>query len=101
MVERREFGMEVMAKEVEVAVVRVVPPLKMLVLEKVLAVVVEKAVVKTPVDELYESGKIAESDVLEILLLNEVQSVLVRKPLVEPLDWESVRVLPESESGPE
>ena len=48
-VERIAFGMLEIAKVVEVAVVRVVPPLKMLVLEKVLLVVVEKREVKTPV----------------------------------------------------
>ena len=49
-------------------------------------VVVENAVVKTPVLELYASGKIAESEVEEILLLKLFQSVEERKPLVEALD---------------
>ena len=73
-----------MAKFVVDAWVRVVLPLKVLVLEKVLLVVVEKREVKTPVVLLYESGKTALSDEEEILELKEVQSVLVRKPLVDP-----------------
>ena len=49
-------------KLVLVALVSVVLPLKMLVLENVLAVVVLKDVEKTPVAELYARGKVAEKD---------------------------------------
>ena len=71
-VERIAFVILVIAKLEVVALVNVVVPLKVLIPEKVLSVVVEKAVVKTPVDELYWSGKTAESDDEEILLLKRV-----------------------------
>jgi hypothetical protein len=58
------------------------PPLKVLSDEKIFAVVVEKAVVKAPVVELYASGYEAESDEEEILLLKVAKSVFERKPLV-------------------
>ena len=49
------------------------------------AVLVERPPkVKAPVDELYESGKVAERELLLILLLNVVQSALERQPKVEP-----------------
>ena len=51
------------------------PPLNVLSAEKVLAVVVENAVVKMPVLELYASGYAALSEVEEILLLKVVKSV--------------------------
>ena len=47
---------------------------------KLLTVVVEKAVVKTPVVELYARGYVAESEVEEILLLKVVKSVAERYP---------------------
>jgi hypothetical protein len=56
LVERSELWSEVTAKAEEVAFVRVTLPLKVLVLLKVLVVVVEKAVAKTPVEELYVRG---------------------------------------------
>ena len=49
---------------------------------KVLVVVVENAVVKAPVAELYASGYEALSDVDEILLANVVKSAEERYPLV-------------------
>src|SRR6266576_1891115 len=58
----------------------VTPPLKVLSALKVLAVVVPNAVVKTPVLELYASGYVAESEVLEILLLKVAKSVAARYP---------------------
>ena len=48
------------------------PPLKVLSAENVLVVVVLNAVVNTPVEELYASGYVAESEVLEILFLKMV-----------------------------
>ena len=62
------------AKLVEVALVVVAlaatnPPLKVLSAEKLFVVVVLKAVVKTPVFELYANGYTALCDVEEILLL--------------------------------
>ena len=71
----------VLKSAVEVAVVRVVAPLKVLVLLKVLAVVVLKADEKTPVALLYDSGKTAERDDEEILLLKRFQSELESLPL--------------------
>ena len=65
-------------KLVEVAEARVVLPVKALVLLKVLAVVVEKAVEKMPVDELYAKGYVAESEEELILLLKVVQSAEAR-----------------------
>jgi hypothetical protein len=50
---------------------------------KEFAVVVPKAVVKTPVELLYASGYEALSDVEEILLLKSDQSVVESKPLFE------------------
>ncbi len=47
---------------------------------KVLAVVVLKAVVKMPVEELYARGYTAESEVEEILLLKLAKSLEVRRP---------------------
>ena len=82
LVERIALGMVVMAKVEEVALVSVVFPLKTLDPEKVLAVVVEKLVEKTPVELLYASGYVAESDDELILLLKFVQSVEARKPFV-------------------
>ena len=81
LVESSALGMLVSAKLDEVALASVVLPVKVLVLEKVFAVVVEKAVVKTPVAAVYESGKDAERLELEILLLKVVQSVLASLPL--------------------
>jgi hypothetical protein len=60
--------------------VTVIPPLKMLSALYVFAVVVEKAVLNTPVEELYASGYTAESDVEEILLLKVLKSVDARYP---------------------
>ena len=48
------------------------PPLKVLSELKIFAVVVEKAEVNTPVDELYANGYTALSDEEEILLLKPV-----------------------------
>src|ERR1700678_4440794 len=59
----------VTARLVEVALPSAVFPLKVLIPEKVLFVVVEKFVEKTPVPLLYESGYAAESEVDETLLL--------------------------------
>ena len=56
------------------------PPLKVLSALYVLAVVVLKAVVKTPVALLYARGYVAESDVEEILLLKVDQSLEDRAP---------------------
>jgi hypothetical protein len=56
------------------------PPLKVLRALYVLAVVVENAVVKTPVALLYASGYVAESDDEEILLVKSVKSVEERYP---------------------
>jgi hypothetical protein len=53
----------------------VAPWLKVCGALKVLVVVVEKAVVKTPVALLYASGYVAESDDEEILLVKSVKSV--------------------------
>ena len=58
------------------------PPLRVLSALYVLMVVVLKAVVKTPVVELYASGYVAESEVEEILLLKLWKSVAERYPLV-------------------
>ena len=57
--------------------------------------------VKAPVPELYASGKVAESEVDDTLLLKVVQSVDERYPFVELFAWEMERVFPENESGAE
>jgi hypothetical protein len=54
-----------------------------------------------PVAEVYESGKVAESEVDEILLLKVVQSPEARKPFVEPLACEIESVFAEKERGEE
>ncbi len=51
---------------------------KLLVLFQVLEVVVESAVVKTPVELLYARGYTAESEVEEILLVKVVKSAAER-----------------------
>jgi hypothetical protein len=61
----------------------VTPPLKVLRALYVLAVVVPKAVEKTPVEELYESGYTAESEVELILFWKTLQSEEVRRPRAE------------------
>ena len=68
----------VTAMLVEVALLSVLFPLKVLVPEKVLFVVVEKFVEKTPVPLLYESGYVALKLVEETLLLKVVQSAEAR-----------------------
>ena len=98
--ERSELARLVIAKLVEVAPASVVLPLKTFAFENVLAVVVEKALEKTPVALLYESGKIAERLELEILPLKDVQSEDARKPFAVLLACEIESADPERESGP-
>jgi len=95
LVERTEFGMERVRAEVEAPAVKVWRP------PQEFAVVVEKAVEKTPVEGLYESGYEADKEDEEILLLKVVQSVEARKPLPVLLACASESVLLESENGPE
>ena len=77
------------------------PPLKVLRALYVLVVVVEKAVVKTPVLELYARGKMAESEVEEILPANVVKSVEERYPFCDAVPCCIERVLLENKRGAE
>jgi len=99
-VESKALVMFPIAKLLVVALVSVTLPLNVLAPEYTLSVVVEKKVLKMPVEESYASGKVAESEDDEILLLNKLQSLLLRYPFVDPLACEIESVLPENESGP-
>ena len=73
------------AKLVVVACARVTLPLKVLVPENVLLVVVPKPIEKTPVPLLWKkNGYVAESEVELTLALNAVQSAEARNPACEP-----------------
>ena len=73
---------------------------KVCVPDHVLFVVVEKAVVKTPVEALYERGYVADKDDEEILLLKVVQSAEMRSPLLLADDDGMFRVaVPPRETG--
>ena len=63
--------------KVDDAVARM-PPANVLSCENVFAVVVPKALVNAPVEELYASGYAAESEVLDTLLLKVLKSALER-----------------------
>ena len=94
-----EFPVTVNAPMLVEEALEMKPEVKVWRLLQLLVVVVPKPREKLPVALLYASGYVAESDVLEILLLKEVQSPRARKPFCDPVPCWILSVFEEKRSG--